>query len=878
VLTGTTILSQTGITAGSSLIIRIWGKTTDGTHEIYLDNIAVTGAPLYLETFTTSTTKGITGPCTSSSPGSCAINDLSGVDWTVGGPLNNAFFNAGDFLRTTNGRLIFNDSNVPTYWQSPGIATSAGSLIDISLDVEYKKLVNGERLDVTYSTDGGSTFTSFPPSIGGGSNYAIEPKGSQVLTGTTILSQTGITAGSSLILRIWGKTTDGKHEIYLDNIAVSPSGLLGDRVVSVDAGICEASVFLGTPIVSDNCGSVTTTNDAPAIFPVGQTTVTWTVTDAAGNTATCTQLIRVSADENEPPMLSLNGANPQEICQGTSYTEEGATATDNCTANPVIQINSSSLDVNTEGIYTITYTATDDAGNTATASRLVIVKFTPPALEQENCPNNNPTCNQIRVDVCPYQEAPDLVAVAMSNAAYVPTASLSWYDFNGQNNPPGTQLSGPPSIDMETPQSTTNVWVTQTINGCESAPTQMRVRVKADLDPNLTLDFTGISLPTCGGATVDFLSAVSGYDSRVTGFMFYKGKPNQGGTLLSSTTGATVANVNDPYFYAPLANGTNDYYVQSIMRNANQCGGEASDEVALSVTNPVIVSFEVVNNGVSTGVLTSFPQTVSYAPGPISFEFTTSNAQNLFLLASNGGSGYVPVANNSFTILANIVNLGSFVWTAIPYNGNCAGQPIVINFVCSNCRSTQASPGDLSSLLLSAASLNEKDVALAWDFKLGENDLFGFNGDFETIELQKEVAPGQYETFHTQAYAGEGKYSYTDMGGMDEVSRYRVLLVTADGSAMISNEAEVRAGGVLNPNAFSLFPNPTTDRVQIQALFPIEEPLSWQLTDMVGKTVMQGMMQEAEMSLDLSRLANGVYQFVTNSRDGVRTVNRVVKQ
>src|SRR5690606_2323122 len=64
--------------------------------------------------------------------------------------------------------------------------------------------------------------------------------------------------------------------------------------VSADAGSCDATgVNLGAPVVADNCIDFTYTNDAPASFPVGTTVVTWTVTDASNNTATCTQNVTV---------------------------------------------------------------------------------------------------------------------------------------------------------------------------------------------------------------------------------------------------------------------------------------------------------------------------------------------------------------------------------------------------------------------------------------------------------------------------------------------------------------------------------------------------------------------------------------------------------
>ena len=53
-------------------------------------------------------------------------------------------------------------------------------------------------------------------------------------------------------------------------------------------------VALGTPIVSDNVDpSPTVTNDAPAAFPIGTTIVTWTATDASGNSSQAQQTVTV---------------------------------------------------------------------------------------------------------------------------------------------------------------------------------------------------------------------------------------------------------------------------------------------------------------------------------------------------------------------------------------------------------------------------------------------------------------------------------------------------------------------------------------------------------------------------------------------------------
>ncbi len=55
---------------------------------------------------------------------------------------------------------------------------------------------------------------------------------------------------------------------------------------------------------------------------------------------------------------------------GVAYTDAGATATD-ALGNSVSVTTSGSVDVNTPGTYTITYSATDAAGKTTTATRMI---------------------------------------------------------------------------------------------------------------------------------------------------------------------------------------------------------------------------------------------------------------------------------------------------------------------------------------------------------------------------------------------------------------------------------------------------------------------------------------------------------------------------
>ncbi|MDG1262272.1 MAG: HYR domain-containing protein, partial [Flavobacteriales bacterium] len=114
--------------------------------------------------------------------------------------------------------------------------------------------------------------------------------------GTTNIEWT-VTAGNG------GVTTCNQSVTVIDNQDPTIS-CAGNVTVGTDAGDCFATVSLTAPTTNDNCGVASVTNDAPATYPIGTTTVTWTVTDTAGRTATCSQNVTVADNEN-----------PTAVCQ-----------------------------------------------------------------------------------------------------------------------------------------------------------------------------------------------------------------------------------------------------------------------------------------------------------------------------------------------------------------------------------------------------------------------------------------------------------------------------------------------------------------------------------------------------------------------------------
>jgi hypothetical protein len=129
---------------------------------------------------------------------------------------------------------------------------------------------------------------------------------------------------------------------------------------------------LGTATATDNAGSVSIERSGvPAgnIFPVGTTTINYTATDDAGNSASATQTVTV-IDNTAPTLTAPAPTGVTADSTGHASIPDvvaGSTASDNCGPVTVTQSPLAGTVVGI-GTQTITLTATDGAGNTRTAT------------------------------------------------------------------------------------------------------------------------------------------------------------------------------------------------------------------------------------------------------------------------------------------------------------------------------------------------------------------------------------------------------------------------------------------------------------------------------------------------------------------------------
>jgi large repetitive protein len=160
---------------------------------------------------------------------------------------------------------------------------------------------------------------------------------------------------------------------------------------------------------TDNCSiqSMTISKYSFNCANIGANTVTLTVTDVSGNSATCTSSVTVV--DNLAPVFTSCPPNPAPSCadNATSYTKVGtswdALATDNCTFSLVYTLSGSTTGTGTSlngvafnvGTTTVTWKATDSAGNVSNCIFTVTIIGLPVIITQ---PLSQLDCEGRKVD------------------------------------------------------------------------------------------------------------------------------------------------------------------------------------------------------------------------------------------------------------------------------------------------------------------------------------------------------------------------------------------------------------------------------------------------------------------------------------------------
>ena len=163
-------------------------------------------------------------------------------------------------------------------------------------------------------------------------------------------------------------------------------------------GTCSASVNPGMATATDNNPGVTVAgvrSDAQPLnapYSVGEVIITWTATDAAGNTAECEQSIQIT--ENVPPSVTAPAPVTVVVNSACDQVEvpnfsAALVTSDNCTQRANLEITQDPAAETLVGVgsYPVTIKVTDSSGNfTTVTTTFTVVDNIPPVIT--SCASN----------------------------------------------------------------------------------------------------------------------------------------------------------------------------------------------------------------------------------------------------------------------------------------------------------------------------------------------------------------------------------------------------------------------------------------------------------------------------------------------------------
>ncbi len=216
-------------------------------------------------------------------------------------------------------------------------------------------------------------------------------------------------------------------------------------------------VELGNATASDFIGIASITSDAPEVFPLGETTVTWTATDLGGLTSTDTQIVSI-VDTTPPTVSSPKIITVEATSETQNVVDYGSVFADDLVG--VASIENDAPATFPFGLTTITWVVTDESGNIATSLQQISVEdTTAPTI---TAPNNivlEATSSSGSVVNLGQADASDLVAISSITNNAPPTFPLgdtivTWsVEDSSGNTANATQIvsltdSTPPTIEI----------------------------------------------------------------------------------------------------------------------------------------------------------------------------------------------------------------------------------------------------------------------------------------------------------------------------------------------------------------------------------------------------------------------------------------------
>ncbi|MEO0575542.1 MAG: HYR domain-containing protein [Pseudomonadota bacterium] len=179
-----------------------------------------------------------------------------------------------------------------------------------------------------------------------------------------------------------GNQSQVNQTVMITEAAAGPLTIVAPDNVSAEATAPATMIALGNATTSGGEGTLSISNDAPSGgFPVGTTTVDWSVTDSAGTTVSDNQ--RVTIRDTTPPSINAPNNITVDSTGSTTTVELGSPSVSDAADIAPIVVNNAPAGGFPLGITVVEWTATDASGNAASDVQRVTVNAAPPPVTCE---------------------------------------------------------------------------------------------------------------------------------------------------------------------------------------------------------------------------------------------------------------------------------------------------------------------------------------------------------------------------------------------------------------------------------------------------------------------------------------------------------------
>ncbi len=352
----------------------------------------------FIASSTTQPPSTVKPTITSPAPGSTLDGSPLTVTWETGTAATHYYLELGS-TQGSSGYGSSGDLNVDA--RSYSLSTAENSSLPTDGSTVYGKLYYDDAwnaIDFQFIARGGGVTDTTPPVIDlNGESPMVTPVGQSftdpgatasddidgnITSNITVTGNVDIQTVGSYTLSYNVKDVAGNAAITkmrTVNVVVSDTtppeiNLNGNNPMAVSVGqtFIDPGATASDNIDGDITNNISVTGSVDT-RSVGSYTLSYNVSDAAGNIATTkTRTVNIVASDTTPPVITIIGDNPHIGVSYENIKDLGAIANDDVDGPVSVEV-SYPIEFRNIGNYTVTYTAKDKGGNTSTATRTISV-------------------------------------------------------------------------------------------------------------------------------------------------------------------------------------------------------------------------------------------------------------------------------------------------------------------------------------------------------------------------------------------------------------------------------------------------------------------------------------------------------------------------